>query len=254
MAHVLNVLIKAIKTAAKFATGGKLIVIPAFLAALTYYNYDLYDPENQPINQKHLRKEYDFIVVGGGSAGCVIANRLTENPNWSVLLLEAGGYESELTDVPVLSLYLHKSRYDWKYRSQPMTTACGAMKDHRSCWTRGKVIGGSSVLNTMLYIRGNRRDFDNWAAMGNRGWSYDEVLPYFLKSEDQRNPYLAKNRRYHATGGYLTVQDAPWNTPLGKTRPHHHRIIWSRYVREKERFPSRKFTPVVLVEDVSCRK
>lgn len=79
---------------------------------------------------------------------------------------------------------------------------------------RLQVIGGSSVLNTMLYVRGNRRDYDNWASMGNDGWSYDEVLPYFMKSQDQRNPYLAKNK-YHATGGYLTVQDSPWNTPLG---------------------------------------
>jgi len=79
----------------------------------------------------------------------------------------------------------------------------------------GRVIGGSSVLNTMLYVRGNRRDYDQWAAMGNEGWSYDEILPYFKKSEDQRNPYLAKDTRYHSTGGYLTVQDSPYNTPLG---------------------------------------
>lgn len=77
------------------------------------------------------------------------------------------------------------------------------------------MIGGSSVLNTMLYVRGNRRDYDNWASMGNDGWSYEEVLPYFMKSQDQRNPYLAKNK-YHGTGGYLTVQDSPWNTPLGR--------------------------------------
>lgn len=70
------------------------------------------------------------------------------------------------------------------------------------------------MLNTMLYIRGNRRDFDRWEALGNQGWSYEDVLPYFIKSEDQRNPYLANNR-YHGKGGYLTVQDAPYNTPLG---------------------------------------
>uniref|UniRef100_A0A1A9VZA3 Glucose-methanol-choline oxidoreductase N-terminal domain-containing protein n=1 Tax=Glossina brevipalpis TaxID=37001 RepID=A0A1A9VZA3_9MUSC len=89
------------------------------------------------------------------------------------------------------------------------------MKDKRCRWTRGKVLGGSSVLNTMLYIRGNRRDFDQWASFGNPGWSYEEVLPYFRKSEDQRNPYLARNKRYHGTGGLWTVQDAPYNTPLG---------------------------------------
>ncbi|XP_025837654.1 glucose dehydrogenase [FAD, quinone] isoform X1 [Agrilus planipennis] len=87
------------------------------------------------------------------------------------------------------------------------------MRDRRCSWTRGKVLGGSSVLNTMLYIRGNKRDYDNWAKLGNEGWSFDEVLPYFLKSEDQRNPYLAKSK-YHATGGYQTIQDTPYLTPL----------------------------------------
>ncbi|XP_075218093.1 glucose dehydrogenase [FAD, quinone] [Lycorma delicatula] len=215
MVDISSIVVGALKAASGIVGISKFVFLPTFLAALAYYNYDLYDPENQPINVKNVREEYDFIVIGGGSAGCVIANRLTEVPDWTVLLLEAGGQETELTDVPVLSLYLHKSKFDWKYRTQPSTTACQAMKDKRCCWTRGKVIGGSSVLNTMLYVRGNRRDYDNWAQLGNDGWSYEEVLPYFTKSEDQRNPYLAKNTKYHSTGGYLTIQDAPWNSPLG---------------------------------------
>lgn len=216
MVHAGTVLISAIKLASKVAAGGKLLFLPTFLAALAYYNYDLYDPENQLVNEKNLRAEYDFIVVGGGSAGSVVANRLSANPEWNVLLLEAGGHESELTDVPVISLYLHGSKYDWKYKTQPDSSACNAMKGKRCCWTRGKVIGGSSVLNTMLYVRGNRRDYDNWENMGNPGWGFKDVLPYFKKSQDQRNPYLAKNTKYHGTGGYLTVQDSPWNSPLGK--------------------------------------
>ncbi|KAI9582207.1 hypothetical protein GQX74_015330 [Glossina fuscipes] len=106
-------------------------------------------------------------------------------------------------------------RKDRVVRTQPQQSACQAMKDKRCRWTRGKVLGGSSVLNTMLYIRGNRRDFDQWASFGNPGWSYEDVLPYFRKSEDQRNPYLARSKRYHGTGGLWTVQDAPYNTPLG---------------------------------------
>lgn len=85
-------------------------------------------------------------------------------------------------------------------RTQPQKTACQAMKDNRCCWTRGKVLGGSSVLNTMLYIRGNKRDYNLWETLGNEGWGYEDVLPYFLKSEDQRNPYLAKNTRQHGVG------------------------------------------------------
>lgn len=135
----------AIGTALKAATIllgvgiGKITIIPVLIATLAYFNYDLMDPENHPHVTKELRKEYDFIVVGGGSAGNVVVNRLTENPEWNVLLLEAGGHETELTDVPIMSLYLHKSKVDWKYRTQPQDSACQAMVDRRCSWTRGKV-------------------------------------------------------------------------------------------------------------------
>ncbi|XP_055388461.1 glucose dehydrogenase [FAD, quinone] [Condylostylus longicornis] len=209
----------AVTTAIKAATAligiGKLTILPILIAAIAYYNYDLFDPENRPFNIKMIHREYDFVIIGGGSAGSVLASRLSEIPNWKILLMEAGGHETEISDVPLLSLYLHKSKMDWKYRTQPQKTACQAMVDQRCCWTRGKVIGGSSVLNTMLYIRGNRRDFDQWESFGNYGWGYDDVLPYFIKSEDNRNPYLAKNKKYHGTGGLWTVQDSPYNTPLG---------------------------------------
>ncbi|XP_032526920.2 glucose dehydrogenase [FAD, quinone] [Danaus plexippus] len=205
----------AAKAALTIGGISKLTFIPAMLAALAYFHYDLLDPENRPFNQKYLREEYDFVIVGGGSAGAVLANRLTEVEGWNVLLLEAGGHETDISDVPLLSLYLHKSKLDWKYRTQPQDSACQAMIDKRCSWTKGKVLGGSSVLNTMLYIRGNKRDFDQWESFGNPGWGYEDVLPYFKKSEDQRNPYLAKDTKYHSTGGYLTVQDAPYNTPIG---------------------------------------
>ncbi|CAK1590448.1 unnamed protein product [Parnassius mnemosyne] len=205
----------AAKSALTIGGISKLTFIPAMLAAMAYFNYDLLDPENRPFNQKYLREEYDFVVVGGGSAGAVVANRLSEIEGWNVLLLEAGGHETDISDVPLLSLYLHKSKLDWKYRTQPQDSACQAMKDKRCSWTKGKVLGGSSVLNTMLYIRGNKRDFDQWESFGNPGWGYEDVLPYFKKSEDQRNPYLARDTRHHGVGGYLTVQDAPYNTPIG---------------------------------------
>ena len=152
---------------------------------------------------------------GGGSAGAVLANRLSENPAWNILLLEAGPDESEASDVPVLANNLQLGAFDWKYKTEPQPgRACLGHKGARCNWPRGKVLGGSSVLNYMLYVRGNRGDYDAWSQAGNTGWSYEEVLPYFKKSEDNRNPYLARDRRHHGTGGLLTVQEPPWKTPL----------------------------------------
>lgn len=140
MAVIIPVVSSAIKAATALIGFSKIwVFIPTFIATFAYFHYDLFDPESRPINVKNLRREYDFIVIGSGAAGSVLANRLSEVPNWSVLLLEAGGHESEISDVPLLSLYLHKSRLDWRYRTQPANTACQAMQDKRCCWTRGKV-------------------------------------------------------------------------------------------------------------------
>ncbi|CAL7944274.1 unnamed protein product [Xylocopa violacea] len=190
-------------------------LIPLLAIGLTVFRYNQADPESPPSDPGQLLRRYDFIVVGGGSAGAVIASRLSEVSNWTVLLLEAGSDETELTDIPLLASYLQLSEFDWQYKTvQPTTSAyCLAMIGHRCNWPRGKVLGGSSTLNAMVYVRGNRRDYDNWANLGNPGWSYAEVLPYFLKSEDNRNPYLARTP-YHRTGGYQTVQESPWRTPL----------------------------------------
>ncbi|XP_076652021.1 glucose dehydrogenase [FAD, quinone]-like [Halictus rubicundus] len=190
-------------------------LIPLLAIGLSVFRYRQADPETHPTNARQLLRTYDFIVVGSGSAGAVIASRLSEVSNWTVLLLEAGSDENEVTDVPILAGYSQLTDFDWKYQTSPPTTSayCLAMNGDRCNWPRGKVLGGSSVLNAMVYVRGNRRDYDNWAALGNVGWSYADVLPYFLKSEDNRNPYLSRTP-YHATGGYLTVQESPWRSPM----------------------------------------
>ncbi|KAM3963794.1 glucose dehydrogenase [FAD, quinone] [Aphomia sociella] len=199
-------------TALKTISVTGLWLIPLLLGALTYHNYNSYDPEAKVLD-KEPKMEYDFIVVGGGSAGAVVANRLTEVMNWKVLLLESGPDENEITDVPSLAGYLQLTKLDWQYKTEPTSYACLGFKKRRCSWPRGKVLGGSSVLNYMIYVRGNRYDFDQWESFGNPGWSYRDVLKYFIKSEDNRNPYLAKTK-YHGRGGYLTVQEAPWRTPL----------------------------------------
>ncbi|KAL0130224.1 hypothetical protein PUN28_002068 [Cardiocondyla obscurior] len=192
-----------------------LSLIPLLAIGLTVYRYNNFDPESHPKNAQELLRMYDFIVIGGGSAGAVIASRLSEVPNWTVLLLEAGDDENEISDIPLLAGYTQLTEYDWKYHTLPPSTSayCLAMIGDRCNWPRGKVLGGSSVLNAMIYVRGNRHDYDNWARAGNTGWSYEELLPYFLKSEDNRNPYLARTP-YHEIGGYLTVQEPPWKSPL----------------------------------------
>lgn len=112
----LPTVLAAIKTAVAIIGAGKIAILPFILASLAYFHYDLFDPENRPVSVKQVEPMYDFIIVGSGSAGSVLANRLTEIDQWKVLLLEAGGHENEITDVPILSLYLHKSKVDWGYK------------------------------------------------------------------------------------------------------------------------------------------
>ncbi|RWS25608.1 uncharacterized protein B4U80_11265 [Leptotrombidium deliense] len=162
--------------------------------------------------------EYDFIIVGGGSSGAVMANRLTENPNWKVLLLEAGGSDNILSDIPLAAANLQGTPLDWAYQTEPQEAACYGLNNRRMKWPRGRVLGGSSVLNYMLYVRGNRRDFDNWVRLGCEGWSFEEVFPYFIKSEDNQDPSIAFNG-WHGVGGYLTVSTPPDPTPLGTAFP-----------------------------------
>jgi choline dehydrogenase-like flavoprotein len=126
-------------------------------------------------------QEFDFVVVGAGSAGCVLANRLTENGKFTVLLLEAGGSDLNFWIwMPIgYGKTFYKPGVNWMYHTEPDP----GLKHRSSYWPRGKVMGGSSSINAMVYIRGQQEDFEDWRKMGNPGWSWDDVLPYFKKSE-----------------------------------------------------------------------
>lgn len=149
-----------------------------------------------------MTKEFDYIIVGAGSAGCVLANRLSAQPQHRVLLIEAGSRDTNyLFRLPMLMGKLFNSGiYNWKYRTEPEPHLNG-----RSLfWPRGKVLGGSSTLNGMIYVRGNSSDYDGWEQLGLHGWSYDKILPLFRRSER----HLDRKDEFHGQTGELSVQRA----------------------------------------------
>jgi choline dehydrogenase len=151
---------------------------------------------------------YDYIIVGAGSAGCALAYRLSREASRRVLLLEAGGKDSSpLIHIPLGFAFLMKNpKVNWCYETEPEPN----MHHRRISWPRGKVLGGTSCINGMVYIRGQREDYDHWRDLGNAGWSYDEVLPYFKRSEHKAEG----SNDWHGYGGPLWVEDVADNQKL----------------------------------------
>ncbi|VDI81016.1 Hypothetical predicted protein [Mytilus galloprovincialis] len=154
----------------------------------------------------------DVRRFGAGSAGAVVANRLSEDKDKSVLLIEAGGSELGILEfeIPAGFVALQRSDHDWEYYTEPQKERSmreKSMREKRSYWPRGKVLGGTSNLNNMVYVRGSRHDFDQWETEGCTGWSYKDVLPYFIKAEDFQMEEYADSG-YHGKGGYQTVSES----------------------------------------------
>lgn len=156
-----------------------------------------------------MNTDYDYIIVGAGSSGCVLANRLSADPSVSVCLIEAGGHDnSQRIQTPAGTITLYKSKtYSWNFFSTPQKNLNG----RRLHTPRGKALGGSSSMNSMIYIRGHASDYDRWAEAGCPGWDWNSVLPYFKKSE---NNQLGQDPRLHGTGGELNVEAARDPNPV----------------------------------------
>jgi choline dehydrogenase-like flavoprotein len=154
-----------------------------------------------------VHETYDYVVVGAGSAGCAVAGRLSEDTDVTVAVVEAGPPSAgRLFEIPGLFSRQLKSHFDWDFETDPEPELNG----RRKYLPRGRVVGGTSAMNTMLYVRGNRADYDGWAQLGATGWSYDDVLPFFMASEDnERGP-----DEFHGIGGPLSVSDSRSVHPL----------------------------------------
>ena len=141
---------------------------------------------------------FDYIIVGAGTAGCVLANRLSKDPSKRVLLLEAGKKDNYFwIDIPVGYLYtIGNPRTDWCFETEPEA----GLNGRTIGYARGKVLGGCSSINAMIYMRGQKSDYDHWAELGNRGWGWSDVLPIFRRSED----YQHGADDFHGSGGELT--------------------------------------------------
>ncbi|XP_012548167.1 glucose dehydrogenase [FAD, quinone] [Bombyx mori] len=186
--------------------------LTSFLAAQCALVGDHLWPEDA-IDSVVNGSSYDFVVVGAGSAGSVVANRLSEVSEWKVLLVEAGGNPTLTTEIPQVFYNNMGTKEDWNYKTEPQSGACLSYNNKACAWPRGKTLGGTSSINAQFYVRGNKLDYNEWGDNGNYGWSYEDVLSYFKKSEKYMGD-ISANDTYHSTEGELYVTKdknlTPW--------------------------------------------
>lgn len=183
-------------------------IIVIFVALAAYRLLGVGELFREFIKPKHLQPSYDYIVVGGGTSGAVLASRLAEEKKKTVLVIEAGRDPSGVPsiDIPLMADSVRGTEFDWQYHTVPQKSACLGHIEKSAIWPSGKGLGGTSLLNYMQYLRGSRYDYDSWANAGAAGWAYKDVLPYFIKGEDQQNGEFVRTV-FHGFGGRLAVMD-----------------------------------------------
>nr|XP_018902473.1 PREDICTED: glucose dehydrogenase [FAD, quinone]-like [Bemisia tabaci] len=198
--------------------GANVTLFMTLLDMMIRSHCDLTDPCNRTQSQAKIREEdtvFDFIVVGGGVAGSVVAGRLSENPKWRVALLEAGPEEPSSSSIPAFATSAIGTSLDWQYKTERQEGAC--LNRNGICrWPRGKMLAGTGAMTGMMYTRGHPEIFDDWARQGNQGWSYEEVLPYFKKAESNLNLDIVDSE-YHGTDGPMNVQRFAHQPPFTET-------------------------------------
>ncbi|XP_076046704.1 glucose dehydrogenase [FAD, quinone]-like [Oratosquilla oratoria] len=202
--------VQALGAAAGVSTGMAVVSVLMILQYLPQAGRTNYQNVDYPLNA------YDFIIVGGGTAGCTLASRLSEVPSWRVLLLEAGGNPPAASEVPALYASLWSGATSYNLKIPPQRYSGSAHTNRVTDYLIGRGLGGGSGVNQMIFVRGNRRDFDNWAALGNEGWDYNSVLYYFKKLEKYLGPRDPVNDPYRGRSGPVLVQKKSWATPIAK--------------------------------------
>ena len=193
-----------------------MVQATSFLYLLLFYHVlkvAFWDPSKATIN--YAKEDiYDFIIVGAGSAGCVLANRLSESSNVSVLLIEAGGADTH-GDIHIPSAYyrIQRTSIDWQYQTVPQKDSSLGLRKQQSNWPRGKVLGGSSSINAMMYIRGHHEDYNRWEKVyGAKGWNWDQVEGYFTRAENWEGPNIEQSRNY-GKGGPMYIGHSKFQSP-----------------------------------------
>ena len=191
-------------------TQAALICVLASLVTYQLFKTLTWEPSQYPYRAV-VESEYDYIVVGAGSAGCVLASRLSEVQEATVLLIEAGGPDTkEEIHVPLTYVKLQLTEVDWNYTTETQEHAFKGTPSQKATWPRGRVLGGTSSINAMVYNRGNPQDYNRWKEQGAVGWGWEDVLPYFKKSEDFK---AEGDEGFHGYGGPLTVDKPRHITP-----------------------------------------